>query len=372
MYRTILSLLFVYSFSFAQVNENIFGNWHITNITIEGEILAPLNQNVTATLGFSSEGIHISYQAEPCFIANPNFTSENSFTLDFPNVEAACLMMPNDAEPYEPFQAFYHDFFPLDNFSSDFVPTESPIIYNYTILDFDGFSTLAITKENGDVLNAVMFENSDDDDLFETWVLSSVTYQDQTLTPSPEVEPATLLFDFIDGQFELNLNYCNECYFPIEFVSEEEFVVINNQMCTLMLCENEAFQPVLGIYQNGFWQNIGFDNPYTFVITDEGNISTLTITNSNGDVMIFNINFASNENFETPIVALYPNPVQNNLYFSSETSFKNYQIVDLTGKILQKGNLSVQSISVESLPNGLFFLQLENQNVKTTLKFVKE
>ena len=111
MYRTILSLLFVYSFSFAQVNENIFGNWHITNITIEGEILAPLNQNVTATLGFSSEGIHISYQAEPCFIANPNFTSENSFTLDFPNVEAACLMMPNDAEPYEPFQAFYHDFF---------------------------------------------------------------------------------------------------------------------------------------------------------------------------------------------------------------------------------------------------------------------
>ena len=366
MYRTLLSLLFVYSFSFAQVNEDILGNWMLTSITENGETLAPLNIDATATLNFTTDQIQMSYQAESCVITSAIFSANNSFSLDFTVLELSCLLIPNVDPPHEPFQDFYTSFFSADNEE----PIPVPSTYNYTILDFDGFSTLSIERNNGDVLNAVMYD--DDDDFFETWVLSSVTYQDQTLEPSPNIIPATLVFCFEEGQFDLNLNYCNECYFPIEFISEDEFVVINNQMCTLMLCEEEEFQPILGIYENGFWQNIGVENPYTFVITAEGNISTLTITNSNGDVMVFNINFASNPSFEDLQVALYPNPVQNELYFSSKTVFKSYQIVDLTGKILQKGNLSVQNISVESLPKGLFFLQLENQNLKTTLKFLKE
>lgn len=371
MKKITLLFLFIFSCTFAQINENILGNWMVTNITIDGEMLAPLNQNVTATLEFSSAGIHISYQAEPCIITNPIFTAENSFTLDFPNVAAGCLLMPNDDEPYEPFQAFYHDFFPIDNFSSDFVPTESPIIYNYTITNFEGFIILTIIKENGDVLNATISDFGNEA-LFNTWILTSVTYQDQTLEPSPELIDATLIFNVENEQLNMNLNYCNSCDFPITFISETQFVINNNEFCTLLLCEEEGFQPVLGIYENAFWQNIGVENPYSYVISVNGNESMLTITNSNGDILVFNISFASNESFEDVQVSLYPNPVQNNLYFISETNFESYQVVDLTGKILQKGNLSVQNISVASLPKGLFFMQLENQNVQTTLKFMKE
>uniref|UniRef100_UPI004049CFFD T9SS type A sorting domain-containing protein n=1 Tax=Flavobacterium sp. TaxID=239 RepID=UPI004049CFFD len=366
-----LLLFLVFSSAFSQINDDILGNWQVTDITINGETLSPLNQNVTAELIFDEDGIHPNYQSEPCMITNPTFTSENSFTLDFPNLQVACLLMPNDDPPYEPFQDFYHDFFPIDDFSSDFVPIDVPIDYDYTISNFQGVSTLSIVKENGDVLNAIITEY-DNDDLFDNWTLSSVDYENQFLQPSPEIVPATLSFVFFDDLIQLNLNYCNNCYFQIGFISGTEFVVYDNTFCTLLLCEETEFLPVLPIYENAFWQNIGVENPYTYIITVEGNVSTLTITNSNGDVMVFNSVLASNANFDTSTVSLFPNPVQNELFFTSESVFENYQIFDLTGKLLQKGNLSeVQNIAVQSLPKGLYVLQLENRNIKNSVKFIK-
>ncbi len=370
MTKILLPFLLVFSSVFAQVNENIIGNWRVSNITINGETLAPLNLNAEAYLNVSDVSMAPNYQSEPCSF-DFSFTSESSFVLDFPNVGFGCLLMPVENPPHDSFQEFYYDFFPFYGYTSENVTINSPINYDYVLSNFEGFTMLTITKENGDVLNAVMFE--EEDDFFETWVLSSVTYQNQTFEPSPTLVPATLLFNFTNGQFELNLNYCNDCYFPIEFVSEDEFVVLNNQMCTLMLCENEAFQPVLGIYENGFWQNIGVDNPYTFVITTEGNISTLTITNPNDDVMIFNIIFASNPIHENPTVDLHPNPVQEALFLSSTIAFENYQIFDFSGKMIQKGPISMtHAIDVQGLPKGMYVVHLENQNTQTTLKFLKE
>jgi hypothetical protein len=372
MKKISLLLLLIVSTAFSQINENIHGNWQITDITINGETLSPLNQNVTAVLYIDGVGMSPNYQSEPCMITNPTFSSENSFTLDFPNLEVACLLMPNDDSPYEPFEDFYHDFFPINGFDSDFLPIEEPINYEYTVLTFEGTTSLSILKENGDILNATMSVNISEI-LFTNWTLTSVDYNNQFLEPSPEIEPATLSFVYLNGFNQLFLDYCNECYFQIEYISETEFVVYDTTFCTLILCEEEEYLPISPIYQNGFWQNIGEGNPYSFVVTVEGGVSILTITNSNNDVMVFNSVLASNKNFESQTVALFPNPVQNELFFTSESIFENYQIFDLTGKLLQSGILSeTQNIAVQSLPKGLYVLQLENSNTQVVNKFVKE
>lgn len=57
-------------------------------------------------------------------------------------------------------------------------------------------------------------------------------------------------------------------------------------------------------------------------------------------------------------VALYPNPVNNLLQINSDVAALDYQILSNNGTAVQKGKVNDNSIDVNSLPSGLYFVKI--------------
>lgn len=80
-----------------------------------------------------------------------------------------------------------------------------------------------------------------------------------------------------------------------------------------------------------------------------------------------------NPNQQSAVV--YPNPATTMININSNLGvFDNYNIVDVMGKSILKGRITdVQTIiSIESLANGVYVLELVGENQKTTHKLVKQ
>lgn len=65
---------------------------------------------------------------------------------------------------------------------------------------------------------------------------------------------------------------------------------------------------------------------------------------------------------------IYPNPVQDTLYVNPDFTQKSYLIYDLNGKKIQKGIIEETGINVNSIKQGVYFLQID----KKTIKFIKK
>jgi hypothetical protein len=72
-------------------------------------------------------------------------------------------------------------------------------------------------------------------------------------------------------------------------------------------------------------------------------------------------------------IKLYPNPVKNELFISSNSVlFKKYSIRTLTGQILMQNTFKEsQSVNVRNLPSGYYIITLSNGNLNKKLKFIK-
>jgi hypothetical protein len=67
-------------------------------------------------------------------------------------------------------------------------------------------------------------------------------------------------------------------------------------------------------------------------------------------------------------VQVYPNPASAYVHIQSEQNFQRYTVFSSSGKMLVSDNLENNSFSVKDLPNGLYFLVLENEGTYTTTK----
>ncbi len=68
---------------------------------------------------------------------------------------------------------------------------------------------------------------------------------------------------------------------------------------------------------------------------------------------------------------IYPNPVTDVLLIDSKLKFKNAQIFDMTGKVINK-KLDGNKLNVKDLPKGIYILKLENDGGVVTKKFIKK
>lgn len=127
---------------------------------------------------------------------------------------------------------------------------------------------------------------------------------------------------------------------------------------------------------NVIFDNCGFSpetiiqTPAIFVDADifydfsEGNITTPP------DCLLS----VSENSHSAVMVKVFPNPASDILKFQSEKKFSNYEIMDFSGKIIEKGNLPSNEINVSKLASGSYFIQLlENGREKSTfIKFIKK
>ena len=66
---------------------------------------------------------------------------------------------------------------------------------------------------------------------------------------------------------------------------------------------------------------------------------------------------------------VYPNPTRDILHFSLATPF---EIRDIQGRMLLKNDKAVESVNINSLPSGIYFITLSTERGKTVKKIIKE
>ncbi len=69
---------------------------------------------------------------------------------------------------------------------------------------------------------------------------------------------------------------------------------------------------------------------------------------------------------------MYPNPTQNQLFFSTTSQVDAVQIFDLSGKELKRTKPKNNAVSVSTLPKGLYMITVSTQEKTQTLRFIKE
>ncbi len=68
----------------------------------------------------------------------------------------------------------------------------------------------------------------------------------------------------------------------------------------------------------------------------------------------------------------YPNPAQSIIRIDSSTNFKHYSIYDMSGKLIQKGQIINKIINVTNLVKGMYLLNLvDDKNIQKTVKLLK-
>lgn len=84
----------------------------------------------------------------------------------------------------------------------------------------------------------------------------------------------------------------------------------------------------------------------------------------------------SNEDFskEAINVKVYPNPATNILHLSGVNANTDFSIVDITGKILNKGKTTQENvvINIATLAKGLYFVKIVNNTSIKTMSFIKQ
>jgi uncharacterized repeat protein (TIGR01451 family) len=73
----------------------------------------------------------------------------------------------------------------------------------------------------------------------------------------------------------------------------------------------------------------------------------------------------------TTEVNIYPNPVNDILYFGSNENWTKAEIFDITGRIIRSITLDGQSIDVSGLESGTYFIRLKDGEEVGVVKFVK-
>ena len=110
------------------------------------------------------------------------------------------------------------------------------------------------------------------------------------------------------------------------------------------------------------------------VMINDATVTTADVFSDNGVVHIIDgvllppsagINEATDA-----IVTVYPNPAVNTVKFDGNESY-NYTIVNALGQVVSEGTTSNQRVAVSNLKNGMYTLQLNNENGSLTSKFFK-
>lgn len=81
----------------------------------------------------------------------------------------------------------------------------------------------------------------------------------------------------------------------------------------------------------------------------------------------------NNETFENKATSIYPNPFQNELKIESVKTISNYEVIDISGKMIINSQSKTEfENSISQLNNGIFFLQLNyDDSSKSTHKIIK-
>jgi hypothetical protein len=120
-------------------------------------------------------------------------------------------------------------------------------------------------------------------------------------------------------------------------------------------------------------------NRYYYIRSSNCNLENLKIALQNYNAVIQTVDYVgaayllSNETFENKATSIYPNPYQNELKIESVKTISNYEVIDISGKMIINSQSKTEfENSISQLNNGIYFLQLNyDDSSKSTHKIIK-
>lgn len=209
-----------------------------------------------------------------------------------------------------------------------------------------------------------------------TWYLTKIVKDGQEMgfAPSSEVEEATVY---------TTLSSENELFFWADFCTGGggEITMLNDTIFTLdsfvvlaNTCMHQSNQTYQEAYFSILWYNI--HDPFVYAIAKENaELLVLTITAEDGNQMYYQNAPLSVKTVQETTVKLYPNPVQDKLYFTNLTQPTQITVFTLTGErvFTQYINEGKSQVSVANLPSGIYVYKLTRKHKSFhTGKLVKQ
>lgn len=78
------------------------------------------------------------------------------------------------------------------------------------------------------------------------------------------------------------------------------------------------------------------------------------------------------DNIENPTISVYPNPFENQLTIDGVSDNSTFEIVQMNGQIIRKGEISNGKINqLEDLPKGIYLLKIQSEGVEKTMRITK-
>ncbi len=90
------------------------------------------------------------------------------------------------------------------------------------------------------------------------------------------------------------------------------------------------------------------------------------------DMKVTTLNSASlsNDNFVFDNLIISPNPASTTLNFNTISEIENYKIHTISGQLLASDKVNLNKIDISNLSNGVYFLELNKNEIKKVFKFV--
>jgi uncharacterized delta-60 repeat protein len=152
------------------------------------------------------------------------------------------------------------------------------------------------------------------------------------------------------------------------------FTTVNGSVNKNRLCRFN----IDGSVDNTFDILTGFDSPVTSIINDNNNkllisggFSSYQGITTNRIIRLFGPSVLSTNNSEIDKIVIFPNPVQEKIYFSNLKNVE-YEIYNMLGKLVLKGNNVENEINVNNITKGVYILKLKKGEHIFNQKFIKE
>lgn len=205
-----------------------------------------------------------------------------------------------------------------------------------------------------------------------TWKLYQFNYNGVNYNNSIPTAPNTKILDINEQNPDTfsSFIFTNTISGAISIDEGNETVDIFDTEITLLECEDYCDLEAAYI---AFLYNDGVPKQFSYnLIVFEGDIEFIfAITDNEGNTAEYVDFVLSQQDFENKKVSLYPNPVSDKLYWVGNT-FDRVQIYSIQGELLLKQEDSKGFVDVSALNNGIYFIELFENNKPVFAKFIKK
>jgi len=350
----------------------LVGTWYLDHI-IKDEVIHHnyFNDNTVFSLQFTNMVSFENYlefnMGHGCNVSNGVYLADsNEITIEIVGSTLAdCL-----ATPHTQYETLFLEELTYDEGSTS-------IIHNYTITGSDEEEILTLINEASG--NSLVYKKQQPNTLLvSTWWLHQIDRSGDPIINIPQSDAPFITFTNtvsilptlpeVAGFGECESFFAN---YNVTFNGANN-IKLSNFVQTLGGCPNMTYE---GVY----FQILGNEasNFFEFEIINNG--STLILTDSLGSKLIYGDTSLSVEKqrMDKLTIAIKQNPVENQLKLKvNNLTFTNkieYQIYSIEGRLITSSKLNQDSINVENLNAGLYFIHfLSNNHIASTLKFLKK